>query len=260
MSYHFHITGEADAISNWTRFPGNLPKPLIDAINTYEESKYVQSPYVFPDVDKLTVKTVADGVEAMAKDLAVAAVFEDAQMQIRDALARRVVAVAKEHTAGILDSLKPQFDEAVVAYRELLKQLPDDCSPTSLIHAGGDAVVAYKDAKDYEAVLNGFHTFVASLFPGVADLTIYVPVNRAAYEDSGRSSNREGIPSDFAYALPVLDTERFKMRLVTPEEAYELVARFNDEPSIYYGKGMTRMVPNPDGGGQIMVNGAGERV
>jgi hypothetical protein len=92
-----------------------------------------------------------------------------AKSQLLDGAARQVVGQARHALDGIIEQLRPKFDQHAEAYADAVDLLPDNPTPEALVQAGPSAVTAYATAKTAADHLGAFDAFIAStgyLIPG----------------------------------------------------------------------------------------------
>lgn len=166
----FDPTHLADEIASWTSLGVKLPKPLAQAVNTFEAVRWIEVGHGF-DLDITTI--TADNAEATIESLAEHIVFSEtkpgalsAKAEAKRRIARMAaVHVIKEGSAAvpdIIEQLTPEFEKHVDAYIEAVSKLPEDITDESLIAAGPDAVAAYVDAQREAEYLNRISWWVST--------------------------------------------------------------------------------------------------
>jgi hypothetical protein len=148
--------------ANW---PAGIPQPaaLAAAIRLFEESEWIVPPVVTFDASTCTLKNLAQRVEEHARQLALADHFPAAHRAARLALASNVIATAATAVPAVLDTLRPQFDEAAQDYVAAVAELPEKFDGDAIAIASPDVQAAYARAGDAARTIAGIRGWLGGL-------------------------------------------------------------------------------------------------
>jgi tetratricopeptide (TPR) repeat protein len=229
----YSYSDKATLISQWTSI-AELPKALAEAIDLFDEVRYVQEPAGI-DVDKITPKNLDETVNRVAAEQAARERFSSARSLVSEALARKVIRLAVDAVPGIIEQLRSGFDEAAEEFVKAVEFLPNELTAAALIDAGPAALEAYQRAQTAQQAIARVDGWLASLpsVPGLGAvesswvLRVMTPRTRADHSKiMGATPNELGLNPHYVVAA----RNSIEFQLHTPVEQRMLHEAVESQP------------------------------
>ena len=240
------ITTAAIAVTAFNRI-AQLPAAAQSAADAFQAISYAQGPPapVFP-ADKVTEKSVEQLLIDHAKELAWQAHLNQARMDARYGLARRLVTALAEAAPGIIETLEPPVTAAWSEHVEAINALPENLSAASVITAT-DGSQNYQTALAAQDVILSARAFVGdvsalpayALFQPQPELTLFTASGRNQLQDM---MNAPATGSDLDDLLVYAARQGLPIRLADPATAHQERQALDAQPQESRFPGMARMV------------------
>jgi hypothetical protein len=173
----FDQTTIAATIASWTALGIQLPKPLADKLEIFDEVRYVETAHaVAVSTAGLTTKNAETAVHELATRLLPSqsepgkrSALDKAKGAILDRLASEIFTEASKALPEIIELLRPGFETAVSSFVESVENLPEPLTSEALVAAGPSVLSEYQTAREASQVIARLDSWLAS----VSQLPIY---------------------------------------------------------------------------------------
>jgi tetratricopeptide (TPR) repeat protein len=160
----FDIAHTAQSIAgDWPGIIGKLPKDLSSRLDVYDATTYVDDPYTGVDASKITAANAAQTITDLAEALAAREKFAEARNAVRRALALDILRTAGTLVPELIETIRPEFEQAVSDFTEAVGLLPEQVTHDTLVDSGPAVLAAYQTAVAANQVLARLDQWLGSL-------------------------------------------------------------------------------------------------